>query len=85
MGFYCMYVLGVKPYACPVCGCRFHLLHNMKRHIRTHEEQGDIEVGTADGLIKAAETTISQVSCNLGCIILISRVDYIQVVKIIFD
>jgi len=51
---------GVKPYACPVCGCRFHLIHNMKRHIHTHEEQGDIEVGTADGLIKAAEATSSQ-------------------------
>ena len=53
--------LGVKPYACPVCGCRFHLIHNMKRHIHTHEEQGDIEAGTADGLIKAAESTASQV------------------------
>jgi hypothetical protein len=44
---------GVKPYACPVCGCRFHLLHNMKRHIHTHEDQGDIEAGTAEGLIQA--------------------------------
>ena len=62
---------GVKPYACPVCGCRFHLVHNMKRHIQTHEEQGDIEHGTADGLVKAAEATASsprpstQVRCKI--------------------
>ncbi len=48
-----MHNAGVKPYACPVCGCRFHLLHNMKRHIHTHEDQGDIEAGTAEGLIQA--------------------------------
>ena len=64
---------GVKPYACPVCGCRFHLVHNMKRHIQTHEEQGDIEHGTADGLVKAAEATASsprpstQVRCKKTC------------------
>jgi hypothetical protein len=25
----------------------------MKRHIHTHEDQGDIEAGTAEGLIQA--------------------------------
>ena len=55
---------GMKPYACPVCGLRFHLLHNMKRHLVTHEESGDIEVGTADGLLEAVEATATKVPNN---------------------
>lgn len=51
---------GMKPYACPVCGWRFHLLHNMKRHLVTHEESGDIEVGTADELLEAVEATATK-------------------------
>ena len=47
----------LKPYACPVCGWRFHLIHNMKRHLNTHEETGDIEVGTAEELLAAVEAT----------------------------
>jgi len=27
----------VKPYSCVVCGWRFHLLHNMQRHMATHK------------------------------------------------
>ena len=49
-----------KPYACPVCGWRFHLIHNMKRHLTTHEESGDIEVGTADELLAAVEATATR-------------------------
>ena len=49
-----------KPYACPVCGWRFHLLHNMKRHLDTHEESGDIEAGTAEELLAAVEATASK-------------------------
>eukprot|EP00090_Calanus_glacialis_P005529 TRINITY_DN14286_c0_g1_i1.p1 TRINITY_DN14286_c0_g1~~TRINITY_DN14286_c0_g1_i1.p1 ORF type:complete len:860 (-),score=202.55 TRINITY_DN14286_c0_g1_i1:162-2741(-) len=51
---------GMKPFACPVCGWRFHLLHNMKRHLVTHEESGDIEVGTADELLEAVEATATK-------------------------
>jgi len=51
-----------KPYACPVCGWRFHLIHNMKRHLTTHEESGDIEVGTADELLAAVEATATRPS-----------------------
>ena len=51
---------GMKPFACPVCGLRFHLLHNMKRHLLTHEESGDIEAGTADGLLEAVEAAASR-------------------------
>jgi len=29
----------VKPYSCVVCGWRFHLLHNMQRHLATHKTQ----------------------------------------------
>jgi KRAB domain-containing zinc finger protein len=46
-----------KPFACPVCGWRFHLIHNMKRHLTTHEESGDIEVGTAEELLAAVEAS----------------------------
>ena len=53
---------GMKKYACPVCGLRFHLLHNMKRHLVTHEESGDIEVGTAEGLLQAVEATAAKVA-----------------------
>jgi len=51
---------GMKPFACPVCGWRFHLLHNMKRHLLTHEDSGDIEVGTADELLEAVEATATK-------------------------
>ena len=49
-----------KPYACPVCGWRFHLIHNMKRHLTTHEESGDIEVGTADELLAEVEASATR-------------------------
>ncbi len=29
----------VKPYSCHVCGWRFHLLHNMHRHLATHAKE----------------------------------------------
>ena len=51
---------GMKPYACPICGLRFHLIHNMKRHLQTHEESGDIEQGTAAGLLEAVEATATK-------------------------
>ena len=51
---------GMKKYACPVCGLRFHLLHNMKRHLLNHEKSGDIETGTTDELLEAAETTAAK-------------------------
>merc|ERR1719481_82444 len=51
---------GMKPFACPVCGWRFHLLHNMKRHLVTHEKSGDIEVGTTDELLEAVEATATK-------------------------
>lgn len=51
---------GMKPYACPICGLRFHLIHNMKRHLLTHEESGDIEKGTAAGLLEAVEATATK-------------------------
>ena len=51
---------GMKPYACPICGLRFHLIHNMKRHLLTHEESGDIEQGTAAGLLEAVEATATK-------------------------
>ena len=57
---------GMKPFACPVCGLRFHLLHNMKRHLQTHEESGDIEVGTASGLLEAVEATATKVQNNMN-------------------
>ena len=50
----------LKKFACPVCGLRFHLLHNMKRHLLNHEEEGDIEVGTTDELLEAAATTAAK-------------------------
>ena len=56
---------GMKPYACPVCGLRFHLLHNMKRHLVTHEESGDIEVGTASELLQAVEATATKVKLTI--------------------
>ena len=55
---------GLKKYACPVCGLRFHLLHNMKRHLLNHEEEGDIEQGTTDQLLEAAETTAAKFPQN---------------------
>lgn len=33
--------LMVKPYSCHVCGWRFHLLHNMHRHLATHAKKGE--------------------------------------------
>ena len=32
----------VKPYSCVVCGWRFHLLHNMQRHLATHKTQDKV-------------------------------------------
>ena len=26
-----------KPYECEICGWKFHLQHNMDRHMQTHE------------------------------------------------
>jgi len=33
----------VKPYSCVVCGWRFHLLHNMQRHLATHKTQDKVK------------------------------------------
>ena len=32
----------VKPYSCVVCGWRFHLLHNMQRHLATHKTKDKV-------------------------------------------
>jgi len=45
----------MKPYGCPICGWKFHLIHNMKRHLQTHEESGDIEAGASEELLKTIE------------------------------
>ena len=55
---------GMKPYACPVCGLRFHLIHNMKRHLQNHEESGEIELGTATGLLEAVEASATKVQSH---------------------
>ena len=34
----------VKPYSCVVCGWRFHLLHNMQRHLATHKTKDKVPV-----------------------------------------
>ena len=56
---------GMKPFACPICGLRFHLIHNMKRHLQTHEESGDIEQGTAAGLLEAVEATATKAQSSV--------------------
>ena len=38
----------------------------MKRHLQTHEESGDIEVGTASGLLEAVEATATKVQNNMN-------------------
>ena len=46
LGFGCIFLFWcrtmVKPYSCVVCGWRFHLLHNMQRHLATHKTQDKV-------------------------------------------
>ena len=45
----------VKPYSCVVCGWRFHLLHNMQRHLATHKTQDKVP-SQAEKLIISHQT-----------------------------
>ena len=45
----------MKPYSCVVCGWRFHLLHNMQRHLATHKTQDKVP-SQAEKLIISNQT-----------------------------